>query len=234
MVPAAAAMATAASADVPPLSGPRGRARRCNRGAIVRCAAVAGGAAEAPASAGARASADCVVVGGGISGLCTAQALATKHGIGDVLVTEARARPGGNITTVERPEEGYLWEEGPNSFQPSDPVLTMAVRSSLAPTPTRFFFFFFSDPLRRREMLNGLGLGARAQVDSGLKDDLVFGDPNAPRFVLWEGKLRPVPSKPADLPFFDLMSIPGKLRAGFGALGIRPPPPVRALPVLHS
>jgi len=137
MVPAAA-MATAASAGVPPLSGPRGLARHRSRGVIVRCAAVAGGAAEAPASAGARASADCVVVGGGISGLCTAQALATKHGIGDVLVTEARARPGGNITTVERPEEGYLWEEGPNSFQPSDPVLTMAVRSSLAPL-TRFF-----------------------------------------------------------------------------------------------
>lgn len=63
-------------------------------------------------------------------------------------------------------------------------------------------------------------------MDSGLKDDLVLGDPNAPRFVLWDGKLRPVPSKPNDLPFFDLMSIGGKLRAGFGALGIRPPPPV--------
>ncbi|KAI9082550.1 hypothetical protein K1719_035419 [Acacia pycnantha] len=62
-------------------------------------------------------------------------------------------------------------------------------------------------------------------VDSGLKDDLVLGDPNAPRFVLWNGKLRPVPSKPSDLPFFDLMSIGGKLRAGFGALGLRPPPP---------
>jgi oxygen-dependent protoporphyrinogen oxidase len=72
-----------------------------------------------------------------------------------------------------------------------------------------------------------------AQVDSGLKDDLVFGDPNAPRFVLWEGKLRPVPSKPGDLPFFDLMSIPGKLRAGLGALGIRPPPPVCALALPH-
>ncbi|WVZ71530.1 hypothetical protein U9M48_020105 [Paspalum notatum var. saurae] len=188
---AAAAMATAASAAAPPHRRHRGGpARLRRRGISVRCAAVAGGAAEAPATAGARLSADCVVVGGGVSGLCTAQALATRHGVGDVLVTEARARPGGNITTVERPEEGYLWEEGPNSFQPSDPVLTMA-------------------------------------VDSGLKDDLVFGDPNAPRFVLWEGKLRPVPSKPADLPFFDLMSIPGKLRAGLGALGIRPPPPGR-------
>ncbi|KAF8401206.1 hypothetical protein HHK36_012135 [Tetracentron sinense] len=133
-------------------------------------------------------SVDCVVVGAGISGLCIAQALSTKHGeiAGKVLITEARDRVGGNITTVER--DGFLWEEGPNSFQPSDPMLTMA-------------------------------------VDSGLKDDLVLGDPNAPRFVLWGGKLRPVPGKPNDLPFFDLMSFPGKLRAGFGAIGIRPPPP---------
>ncbi|KAG5061807.1 hypothetical protein JHK85_002990 [Glycine max] len=77
---------------------------------------------------------------------------------------------------------GYLWEEGPNSFQPSDPMLTMV-------------------------------------VDSGLKDQLVLGDPDAPRFVLWNGKLRPVPGKPTDLPFFDLMSIGGKIRAGFGVLG---------------
>ncbi|BAD67798.1 hypothetical protein [Oryza sativa Japonica Group] len=42
----------------------------------------------------------------------------------------------------------------------------------------------------------------------------------------WAEKLRPVPSKPGNLSFFDLMSIPGKLRAGLGALGIRPPPPL--------
>ena len=66
-------------------------------------------------------------------------------------------------------------------------------------------------------------------MDSGLKDDLVLGDPDAPRFVLWKGKLKPVPAKPNDLPFFDLMSLGGKIRAGFGALGIRPPPPVCVL-----
>ncbi|KAL6008919.1 Protoporphyrinogen oxidase 1, chloroplastic [Asimina triloba] len=134
-------------------------------------------------------SVDCVVVGAGISGLVITQALATKHRdvvAGGVLVTEARDRVGGNISTVER--DGYLWEEGPNSFQPSDSMLALA-------------------------------------VDNGLKDDLVLGDPTAPRFVLWNGKLRPVPSKPTDLPFFDLMSFPGKLRAGLGAFGIRPPPP---------
>ncbi|KAM3271938.1 hypothetical protein ACQJBY_042254 [Aegilops geniculata] len=181
--------ATMATATVTAASPLRGRVTGRPRRVRPRCAA-ASGATETPAAPGVRLSADCVIVGAGISGLCTAQALATRYGVSDVLVTEARDRPGGNITTVERPDEGYLWEEGPNSFQPSDPVLTMA-------------------------------------VDSGLKDDLVFGDPNAPRFVLWEGKLRPVPSKLGDLPFFSLMSVPGKLRAGLGALGIRPPPPGR-------
>ncbi|GFQ01200.1 protoporphyrinogen oxidase chloroplastic [Phtheirospermum japonicum] len=62
-------------------------------------------------------------------------------------------------------------------------------------------------------------------VDSGLKDELVLGDPNAPRFVLWNGKLRPVPSKLTDMPFLDLMSFPGKIKVGFRAIGLCPPPP---------
>ncbi|RZB41367.1 Protoporphyrinogen oxidase 1, chloroplastic, partial [Glycine soja] len=152
---------------------------------ILRCS-IAEESTASPPKTRDSAPVDCVVVGGGVSGLCIAQALATKHANANVVVTEARDRVGGNITTMER--DGYLWEEGPNSFQPSDPMLTMV-------------------------------------VDSGLKDELVLGDPDAPRFVLWNRKLRPVPGKLTDLPFFDLMSIGGKIRAGFGALGIRPPPP---------
>ncbi|XP_038708447.1 protoporphyrinogen oxidase 1, chloroplastic-like isoform X2 [Tripterygium wilfordii] len=69
---------------------------------------------------------DCVIVGGGISGLCIAQALTNKHRdvAHNVIVTEARDRVGGSITTVEK--DGYLWEEGPNSFQPSDVMLSLA------------------------------------------------------------------------------------------------------------
>ncbi|CAN1762451.1 Protoporphyrinogen oxidase 1, chloroplastic [Linum perenne] len=156
----------------------------------LRCSITEQPSTESQFKASRSTTADCVVVGGGISGLCIAQALATKHSkvTQNVIVTEASDRVGGNIITVER--DGYLWEEGPNSFQPSDSMLSLV-------------------------------------VDSGLKDDLVLGDPDAPRFVLWDGKLRPVPSKPTDLPVFDLMSIGGKLRAGFGALGFRPPPPGR-------
>lgn len=46
------------------------------------------------------------------------------------LLTEGRDRVGGNITTLSN-EEGYLWEEGPNSFQPSDAMLKAAVRARL-------------------------------------------------------------------------------------------------------
>lgn len=63
------------------------------------------------------------------------------------------------------------------------------------------------------------------QLDAGVLPQLVLGDPTAPRFVFWEGRLRPVPGGPADLPFFDLMSPLGKIRAGLGAMGLRPGPP---------
>ncbi|KAJ9510296.1 hypothetical protein QJQ45_015757, partial [Haematococcus lacustris] len=68
---------------------------------------------------------DAVIVGGGLTGLVAGQALAAKHGISNFLVTEARDRVGGNITSLEG--GGYVWEEGPNSFQPNDAMLQIAV-----------------------------------------------------------------------------------------------------------
>eukprot|EP00889_Picochlorum_renovo_P003978 jgi/Picre1/31008/NNA_006366.t1 len=64
----------------------------------------------------------------------------------------------------------------------------------------------------------------KAAVDAGCVDDLVLGDPKAPRFVYWEGRLRPTPSGP-DVVTFDLMSLFGKMRAGLGAIGIKSPMP---------
>lgn len=137
-----------------------------------------------------------VIVGGGLSGLSTAVALLAPKEAGekklerdDLVVTEARERVGGNITTVR--DERNLWEEGPNSFQPNDAVLRMA-------------------------------------VDVGLKESLVLGDPTAPRFVLWDKQLRKVPSSPLDFLSFELISFLGSIRAGLGAIGLRPSPPLNA------
>ncbi|GJP82638.1 hypothetical protein CLOP_g12871 [Closterium sp. NIES-67] len=83
--------------------------------------------------------ADCVVVGAGVSGLSAAFALVTKHAatVPRVLVTEARDRVGGNVTTVEgeagTEREGYVWEEGPHSFQPSDAMLQCALDCGILP-----------------------------------------------------------------------------------------------------
>ena len=71
---------------------------------------------------------DAVIVGAGISGLTSAQALASKHGMSNFLVTEARERVGGNLTSMQG--DGFIWEEGPNSFQPNDFMLQIAVRGA--------------------------------------------------------------------------------------------------------
>jgi hypothetical protein len=62
------------------------------------------------------------------------------------------------------------------------------------------------------------------QVDAGVADQLVLGDPTAPRFVYWDKKLRPTPSG-LDAITFDLMSLVGKIRAGLGVIGIKEPLP---------
>ena len=61
-------------------------------------------------------------------------------------------------------------------------------------------------------------------MDAGIVDELVFGDPTAPRFVFWDGELLPTPSGP-DVVTFRLLSLWGKIRAGLGAIGIKEPMP---------
>lgn len=72
---------------------------------------------------------DVLVVGAGISGLTIAYELAIAKNY-RVLVAEAQDRIGGAITS-NRNDEGYLWEEGPNSFQPAPELLRLAVQVGL-------------------------------------------------------------------------------------------------------
>lgn len=109
----------AASPNRPSAAPVHARSSRRSRAPLAVRAQAAPGASSAEY--------DAVIVGGGISGLVAAQALAAKHGVSNFLVTEARERVGGNITSLEA--NGYIWEEGPNSFQPNDSMLQIAVDS---------------------------------------------------------------------------------------------------------
>ncbi len=75
-------------------------------------------------------SAQVVIAGAGISGLCTAWYL-KRAGVG-VRVLEAKNRVGGNIQTIK--EGNCLWELGPNSLQARDQTL-LALVSELGLEP---------------------------------------------------------------------------------------------------
>ena len=67
---------------------------------------------------------DTIIVGGGVSGLSTAFTMKSKNASCDIMVTEIRDRVGGNVTSKN--DGQYIWEEGPNSYQPGDAVLKLA------------------------------------------------------------------------------------------------------------
>ncbi|NJK34180.1 MAG: protoporphyrinogen oxidase [Oscillatoriales cyanobacterium SM2_2_1] len=67
---------------------------------------------------------DVLVIGAGLSGLTAAYALSDRpqrH----IAVWEATDHWGGNIVT--RQSDGYLWEEGPNSFSPTPDLMRLLV-----------------------------------------------------------------------------------------------------------
>jgi oxygen-dependent protoporphyrinogen oxidase len=138
---------------------------------------------------------DCVVVGSGVSGSSLAFNLA-KHHNKDVLMVERNDCVGGNLISKEN-DQGFVWEEGPNSFQPT-PFICRIVH------------------------------------ELGLDKDLVLADGSLPRYVYWKGdgageKLANLHALPANLPGdllnFNLLTWPGKIRAGLGAIGLIAPPP---------
>lgn len=74
---------------------------------------------------------DVLIVGAGLTGLSAAHRLVNHPGNRgrSTLVVEAQNRVGGNITT--RSADGFLWEEGPNSFAPTPELLKLAVEVGL-------------------------------------------------------------------------------------------------------
>ena len=122
---------------------------------------------------------DVCVVGSGVSGSSLAHFLAKDV---SVLLAEARSEVGGNVISKEK--DGFIWEEGPNSFQPTPAVMQLAYEAECA-------------------------------------SELVLADKTLPPWVFYDGKLRPLPKNlPGDLLNFDLLSWPGKIRAGLGAVGL--------------
>lgn len=184
----AAAVSAVAISRVGVRSANLGRTRRRRRQmpAHSRAATVVRMSGDVTGNVGDEKVFDAVVIGTGVSGLCAAHQLKKLLPDATVMVTEARDRIGGNITT--RTDNGRLWEEGPNSFQPSDALLEVA-------------------------------------CDVGLQDDILLADPDSYRFVWWDKRLRALPATPLDAVVGDFLSWPGKIRAGLGLLGIRPPVP---------
>ncbi|MBK4729107.1 protoporphyrinogen oxidase [Oxynema sp. CENA135] len=76
---------------------------------------------------------DTLVVGAGITGLTLAFDLQQKSSgtahPAKVLIAESQSRVGGRIVTASG--DGFLWEEGPNSFAPTPELLQLAVEVGL-------------------------------------------------------------------------------------------------------
>jgi oxygen-dependent protoporphyrinogen oxidase len=148
---------------------------------------------------------DCLVVGGGISGSTLAYNLHANHDL-NIIVAEARDYLGGNVIS-HIADDGFIWEEGPNSFATQPSIVRIA-------------------------------------YELGIADELVFANEALPPWVNHNGKLHPLPKGQGgkgpkgqiELVFGpngvlkfalvgNLLSWPGKIRAGIGAfLGHAPPP----------
>ena len=77
---------------------------------------------------------DVLVVGSGISGSCCAFHLAKNEGVENVILAERNPVVGGNVISksVTDDDGEFIWEEGPNSFQPTPAIVKTAFELGIA------------------------------------------------------------------------------------------------------
>ena len=147
---------------------------------------------------------DCLVVGGGISGCTLAHNLKVNNV--DCLLAEQRDYLGGNVKS-HTTEDGFTWEEGPNSFATQPSIVRIAYELGIA---DELVFADESLPpwVNHNGKLHPLPKGQGGKGPKG-QLELVFG----PNGVLKFGLVG------------DLLTWPGKIRAAIGAFLGHPPPP---------
>jgi len=147
--------------------------------------------------------ADCLVVGAGISGSTLAHNL-YRRGV-NVLLAEARDYVGGNVISHE--EDGFIWEDGPNSFATQPSVVRIAYELGIA---DQMVFADESLPpwVNHNGKIHPLPKGKGGKGPKG-QLELVFGSNGVLKFGLAG----------------ELLSWPGKIRAAIGAfIGHAGPP----------
>ena len=146
---------------------------------------------------------DCIVVGAGISGSTLAHNL--HRGGADVLLAEARDYVGGNVVSHE--EDGFVWEDGPNSFATQPSIVRISHELGIE---KELVFADESLPpwVNHNGKLHPLPKGKGGKGPKG-QLELVFGSNGVLKFGL-SGSL---------------LSWPGKIRAAIGALVGHAPPP---------
>jgi len=146
---------------------------------------------------------DCLVVGAGISGSTLAHNL-NRAGV-PVILAEARDYVGGNVKS-HKTDDGFIWEEGPNSFATQPSIVRIACELGIQDQ------LVFADEalppwVNHNGKLHPLPKGQGGKGPAG-QLELIFGPNGVLKFALTGA----------------LLSWPGRIRAGIGAfIGHAPP-----------
>lgn len=138
---------------------------------------------------------DCVVVGSGVSGSTLAFNLVKNQDISNILVVDSNKDVGGNLISKEK--DGFVWEEGPNSFQPTPYICRIVHELGITDD-----LVLADGSLPRFVYWKGGGAGEKLANLHALPTNL-----------------------PGDLLNFNLLTWGGKIRAGLGAIGLIEPEP---------